>query len=140
MATARTFFRTPNFALMAALILSLTSATGYAVSIHAGTDPRLQDLADNAALAGVNSLAMNVDQPADARSAGAIAAARTVIASQPGVVQRLQPSVEGLTMSVVVEDADKGLRASATAKYIPAKDNRSVQRAVHPQGYTAAAL
>jgi hypothetical protein len=100
----------------------------------------LQDLADNAALAGVNSLAINVDQPADVRSAGAIAAARTVIASQPGVVQRLQPSVEGLTMSVVVEDADKGLRASATARYIPAKDNRSVQRAVHPQGYTAAAL
>lgn len=137
---ARTFFRTPNVALMAALILSFTSATGFAVSIHAGTDTRLQDLADNAALAGVNSLATNVDQPADVRSAGAIAAARTVIASQPAIIQRLQPSVEGLTMSVVVEDADKGMRASATATYIPAKDDRQAQRAVHSRGYTAAAL
>lgn len=137
---ARIFFRTPNIALMAALILSFTSATGFAISIHAGTDTRLQALADNAALAGVNSLAINVDQPADVSSAEAVAAARTVIASRPGIVQRLQPSVEGLTMSVVVEDADKGLRASATARYVPAKDDRPVQRAVHPWGYSAAAL
>jgi hypothetical protein len=100
----------------------------------------MQDIADNAALAGVNSLAASTGQPADARSAAAIAAARIVIATQPGIARRLQPSVDGLTMSVVVEDTDRGTRASATAQYIPAKDGQPARQAVNLRGYTAAAL
>jgi hypothetical protein len=74
------------------------------------------------------------------RSAAAVAAARTVTASRPGIIQELQPSIEALTMSVVVEDADKGMRASATASYLPAKDSQPVRQIVHPRGYAAAAL
>lgn len=138
MATARTLFRTRNLALMAALILPFMAAHCYAMWVPAGTNTRLQEMADDAALAGVNSLATNTNQPADMRSAEAIAAARTVIASRPGIVRNLQPSIEALTMSVVVED--KGLRASATASYIPAKGNQPARQAVHPHGYSAAAL
>jgi hypothetical protein len=123
MRIARTFFHRRNVALIAAVILPFVGATSYAIWNHAGTNTPLQEIADNAALAGVNSLATNTDQPADLRSAAAVAAARTVIASRPGIIQKLQPSIEALTMSVVVEDVDKGLRAAATASYIPAKDS-----------------
>lgn len=125
---ARTFFNKQSLALVAALALPFAVSACYAMSIHARTNTRLQDIADNAALSGVNSLASNTDQPADARSAAAIAAARTIIATQPGIVQKLQPSVEELTMSVVVEDIDKGTQASATARYIPAKDSQPGQQ------------
>ena len=113
--------------MVAALALPFAVSACYAMSIHARTNTRLQDIADNAALAGVNSLASNTDQPADARSAAAIAAARTIIATQPGIVQKLQPSVEELTMSVVVEDIDKG-PGLAPARYIPAKDSQPGQQ------------
>ncbi|GAB1716209.1 MAG: hypothetical protein NTAFB05_12510 [Nitrobacter sp.] len=137
---ARMFFNKRSFAVMAAMALPFVAATCFALFIRAGANTPLQAIADDAALAGVNSLASNTDQPADVRSAEAIAAARTIIASRSGIVQRLQPSIEGLTMSVVMEDADKGTRVSAIAKYIPAKDGRPVRRINHPQGYTAAAL
>jgi hypothetical protein len=134
------FFDKRSFAKMAAMTLPFVTAACLALSIRAGASTPLQDIADDAALAGVNSLAANADQPADVRSAKAIAAARTIIASRSGIVQRLQPSIDGLTMSVVMEDAGKGTRVSAIAKYIPAKDGRPVRRISHPRGYTAAAL
>jgi hypothetical protein len=137
---ADTFFRRRNLALMAAMALPLAGVTGFALSIHAGANTHLQEIADDAALAGVNSLAANIDRPADVSSAEAITAARTVIASQPALIQRIQPSVDGLTMSVVVEDAGNRMQASATARYVPAKDGRSVPWVVHMRGYTAAAL
>jgi hypothetical protein len=137
---ARIFFNKQSLVLLAALALPFAAGACFALSVHAGTSTRLQDIADDAALAGVNSLAANIDQPADVSSAEAIAAARAVIASQPRVIQRLHPSVDALTMSVVVEDADKGMQASATARYVPAKDGRSVPQIVHMRGYTAAAL
>ena len=137
---ARTFFNKQSLALVAAVAFPFVVSACYAVSIHARTNTRLQDIADNAALAGVNSLAAHTDQPADARSAAAIAAARTIIETQPGIARRLQPSVEELTMSVIVEDIDKGTQASATAKYIPAKDSQPARQAINPRGYTAAAL
>ena len=96
----------------------------------------MQDAADNAALAGVNSLAASAGQPADARSAAAMAAART--AAQSGIIRVLQPSVDGLTMSVVMEDADKGTQVSATATYVPAKDGRPPRQAINLSGTTAA--
>ncbi len=137
---ARTFFSRRSFAVMAATALPFVTAAGFVMSIHAGTNTRLQDIADDAALAGVNSLAANIDQPAEMRLAEAMAAAGTVLATQPGIVQRLSPSVEGLSMSVAVEDSSKGMRASATARYVPAKDRRSVPQVVHLRGYAAAAL
>jgi hypothetical protein len=136
---ARIFFYKRSLAMMATMALPFAVAAYFALSIRTGANAPLQDIADAAALAGVNSLAANADQPADARSAEAISAARTIIASRSGI-QRLQPSIENLTMSVVMEDADKGTRVAAIAKYIPAKDSRPVRRINHLHGYSAAAL
>lgn len=133
---ARTFFGRQSFALTAALGLSVAAAACYAASVHARTNTQLQDAADNAALAGVNSLAASAGQPADARSAAAMAAART--AARSGIIRVLQPSVDGLTMSVVMEDADKGTQVSATATYVPAKDGRPPRQAINLSGTTAA--
>jgi hypothetical protein len=138
--TAWTFFSKRACVVMATAALPVVASTVFALSVHSRTSARLQDIADDAALAGVNLLAANVDQARDITSREAIAAAKAVIASQPGIVQKLQPSVEGLTMSVVVEDTGKDIRASATARYVPAKDGRKVPQAVHLRGYTAAAL
>ena len=133
---ARTFFGRQSFALTAALGLSVATVACYAASVHARTNTQLQDAADNVALAGVNSLAASAGQPADARSAAAVAAART--AAQSGIIRVLQPSVDGLTMSVVMEDADKGTQVSATATYVPAKDGRPPRQAINLSGTTAA--
>ena len=132
---ARTFFGRQSFALTAALGLSVATVACYAASVHARTNTQLQDAADNVALAGVNSLAASAGQPADARSAAAMAAART--AAQSGIIRVLQPSVDGLTMSVVMEDADKGTQVSATATYVPAKDGRPPRQAINLSGTTA---
>lgn len=133
---ARTFFGRQSFALTAALGLSVATVACYAASVHARTNTQLQDAADNVALAGVNSLAASAGQPADARSAAAVAAART--AAQFGIIRVLQPSVDGLTMSVIMEDADKGTQVSATATYVPAKDGRPPRQAINLSGTTAA--
>jgi hypothetical protein len=133
---ARTFFGRQSFALTAALGLSVATVACYAASVHARTNTQLQDAADNVALAGVNSLAASAGQPADARSAAAVAAART--AAQSGIIRVLQPSVDGLTMSVIMEDADKGTQVSATATYVPAKDGRPPRQAINLSGTTAA--
>ena len=135
---ARAFLSKRHLALIAALTIPFAVSACYAVSVHAKAHTRLQEVADNAALAGVNSLAVSADQPADARSAAAIAAARTVIATQSGVTGKLQPSVDGLTMSVIMEDADKGTRVSATARYIPAKDAQPARQAANLVGAAAA--
>ena len=133
---ARTFFGRQSFALTAALGLSVAAVACYAASVHARTNTQLQNAADNAALAGVNSLAASAGQPADARSAAAMAAART--AARSGIIRVLQPSVDGLTMSVIMEDADKGTQVSATATYVPAKDGRPPRQAINLSGTTAA--
>lgn len=134
------FFGRRRSALMAALGISVGALACYAASVHARPNTQLQDIADNAALAGVNSLAASAGQPADARSAAAMAAARTAAAAQSGVIRTLQPSVDGLTMSIVMEDVDKGTRVSSTARYIPAKDGQPARQAINLSGYTAAAL
>jgi hypothetical protein len=61
-----------------------------------------------------------------------------VISAQSGVTGKLQPSVDGLTMSVIMEDADKGTRVSATARYIPAKDAQPARQAANLVGAAAA--
>lgn len=132
--------RRRHLALVAALAIPFTAAACYAASVHAGTTTHLQDVADNAALAGVNSLAASTGQSADARSAAAIAAAQTVVAEQQGVVRTLLPSVDGLTMSVVMEDPAGGKRVTATAQYIPAKDGQPARQASSLGRYKAAAL
>jgi len=137
---ARAFLSQRHLALVTALAVPFAVSACYAVSVHANPNTRLQEVADNAALAGVNSLAASADRPADARSAAAIAAARTVIAAQSGMTGKLQPSVDGLTMSVIMEDTDNGARVSATARYIPAKDGQPARQAANMPGFTAASL
>jgi hypothetical protein len=137
---ARSFLSKRCLALIAAFAMPVAITACYAASVHARTSTHLQELADNAALAGVHALAATAGMPEDARSAAAIAAAQTVVAGQSGVVRTLQPSVDGLTMSVIMEDSDKGMQVSATAKYIPAKDSQPARQALNLSGSTAASL
>lgn len=137
---ARIVLSKRHMAMIAALTTSVAITASYAASVHARTSTHLQEIADNAALAGVNALAASADQPAETRSAAAIAAAQTAAAGQSGTIRTLQPSVDGLTMSVVVEDADKGTQVSATARYIPAKDSRPARQAVNMPGSVATTL
>jgi hypothetical protein len=125
------------FAVILVLGLPLALSAGYAASMDAKANMRLQEVADNAALAGVNSLATNSDEPAEARSAAAIAAARSAIAEKSGLPRILSPSVDGLTMSVTVEDADKAKRASATARYVPPKDGKPAREASNSPNQSA---
>lgn len=134
---ARALLRKSHLLVTAGFCLSLTLAAGYAASVDAKKNMRLQEAADNAALAGVNSLATSADQPAEARSAAAIAAAKSAIAGKAGVVRTLSPSVDGLTMSVTMEDADKGMRASATARYVPPKDGAPAREASNSPNQSA---
>jgi phosphotransferase system HPr-like phosphotransfer protein len=129
-----------HLAVIAALTASAAVTACYAASIHARTSTHLQEIADNAALAGVNALAASTGQPADARSAAAVTAAQSVATGQSSTIRALQASADGLTMSVVMEDADKGTQVSATARYIPAKDSRPARQAINMPGPVATTL
>lgn len=117
-----------------ALILALSAfalTSAHAVSAHSRATAQLQELADNAALAGVNALAGSADQPQDARLATAIAAAKNVMTARPGMNPTMSSSIDRLTMSVVLDDIAKGTHVTATAHYIPPSDGRSSQQAAN---------
>ena len=80
---------------------------------------RLQELADSAALAGVNSLASSAGQPDSERRATSIAIARDVVSARPNTVSEIKPSPESSKMSVVVRDTALGKQASSAATYLP---------------------
>jgi hypothetical protein len=131
---ARIALSKQHLAVIATLTVSTAVTACYAASVHARTSTHLQEVADNAALAGVNVLAASTGQSANERSAAAVAAAQSAAAGQSGTIRTLQASVDGLTMSVVVQDAGNGTRVSATARYIPAKDSRPARQPARMPG------
>ena len=108
--------------LAAALIVPPGLISAYAMSNHPKANAALQELADNAALAGVNSLASSADQPQEARIAASVAAAKNAVVAKTGVLYAISPSIDHMTMSVVMDDRGKGSRVSSTAYYIPPSD------------------
>jgi hypothetical protein len=105
---------------MAALLLA--GATSYAVAQQrtAGADARLQELADNAALAGVNALAATEGQTDASRIEAANAAIKKAIASRAELVPIVSPSLDEMKMSVALTTSNtgRGAAVTATARYV----------------------
>jgi hypothetical protein len=105
---------------MAALLLA--GATSYAVAQQrtANADARLQELADNAALAGVNALAATAGQTDAKRFEAANVAVKKAIASYPEIQPIISPSIDGLTTSVALTTSNtgRGHAVTATARYV----------------------
>lgn len=116
---------------MAAVVVAvpLGFAAAYTASNFACSDAPLQRLADEAALAGVNSLAASVGQPEDQRVEASVAAARQVLSARQSAIRLITTSTDGLKLSVVLNDPENHARASATARYIPPSDGYTAQAA-----------
>lgn len=112
--------RTAVFILAMALPIAATSAT--VVSNNFKPDAKLQELADNAALAGVNAMAANSTQPAQVRVQASISAVKEVIANKPGLTGDISASVDSMTTSVVLSNPTTRKPISATAHYILPND------------------
>jgi hypothetical protein len=105
---------------MAALLLA--GATSYAVAQQkaAAADARLQELADDAALAGVNALAATEGQSDAKRIDAANDAVRKAIASRAEIVPIISPSIDEMKVSVALTTSNtgRGPGFSATARYV----------------------
>lgn len=117
------------FAMAAGLTLSVGLISAYGMSGQTNSAARLQLLADEAALAGVNSLAASPGLPDGKRIELSIAAARNVMSATPAAIEAISPSVDRVALSVVLNDLRSGKRVVATAHYIPPSDGRTSRQA-----------
>lgn len=102
--------------------LLLAGATSYAVAQQkaANADARLQELADNAALAGVSALAASEGESDTVRFEVAGAAVRKAIASRAGIAPIISPSIDEMKVSVALTTSNtgRGHAVTATARYV----------------------
>lgn len=106
--------------VIAIAALLVAGATNYAVAQQkAAADARLQEFADNAALAGVSALAATEGQADAMRIEAANAAVLKVIAPR-GIVPITSPSIDQMKMSVTLTTSNtgKGPAFTATARYV----------------------
>jgi hypothetical protein len=117
-----TALRTYRLGVFAMAALLLAGATSYAVAQQktANADAQLQELADHAALAGVNALAATEGQTDARRLQAANVAVKKAIASRPEIQPIVSPSIGGLTMSVALTTSNtgRGHAVTATARYV----------------------
>ena len=117
-----TAVRTYRWGAFAMAALLLAGATSYAVAQQksAKADTQLQELADHAALAGVNALAATEGLTDAKRLEAANAAVKKAIASRPEILPIVSPSIDGLTMSVALTTSNtgRGHAVTATARYV----------------------
>ena len=117
-----TSLRKYRVGVIALAALLLAGATSYAVAQQkaAAFDAKLQELADHAALAGVNALAATDGQTDAKRLEAASAAVRKVIASRTEIVPIISPSIDEMKMSVALTTSNtgKGPAFTATARYV----------------------
>lgn len=118
----RTSLRKYRIGVIAMAALMFAGATSYAVAQQraAAANASLQELADHAALAGVNALAETEGASDATRLEAAHAAVRKVIASRAGIVPIISPSIEELKMSVALTTSTtgRGPALTATARYV----------------------
>jgi hypothetical protein len=110
--------------MAAASMLSVGLISAYGLSDHINSGARLQSLADEAALAGLNSLVASPGLPDEKRIELSIAAAKNVMSATPDTIEAISPSVERFALSVVLNDLRSGKRVVATAHYIPPSEGR----------------
>ena len=117
-----TSLRKYRVGVIALAALLLAGATSYAVAQQktATADAKLQELADNAALAGVNVLAATEGQTDATRFEAASAAVRKVIAARTEIVPIMSPSIDEMKMSVALttNNTGRGPAFTATARYV----------------------
>lgn len=118
-----TSFRKYRVGIVAMATLLLAGAASYAMTQRssASAEAQLQELADNAALAGVNALAATEGQAEATRFEAASTAVRKVIASRSEVVPIISPSLDDMTMSVALTTTNNtgtGPAFTATARYV----------------------
>ena len=117
-----TSLRRYRVGVIALAALLLAGATSYAVAHTkaAVSDAKLQEFADNAALAGVNALAATEGQTDAKRYEVAGAAVRKVIASRSEIVPIISPSIDEMKVSVALttNNTGRGPAFTATARYV----------------------
>lgn len=117
-----TSLRKYRVGVIALAALLLAGATSYVVTQQktAASDAKLQELADNAALAGVNALATTEGQTDAKRLEAANTAVRKAIASRAELVPIISPSIDEMKMSVALTTSNTGRGAAftATARYV----------------------
>lgn len=105
--------------LTALLILPVVAIATYAFATRANGHPHLQQIADEAAIAGVHALAAS-DHSTDAgRLATTTVAARRAIGDRAATIRAITPSADKLTVVVELIDPATNAEASATARYVP---------------------
>ncbi len=110
-----------GFIALAGLLAIGASAYAVTHQRNAAAERKLQELADTAALAGVNALVTST-APTDAqRLEDANTAARVVLASHGATAPRVLSSLDELTTSVAMTTGSVGKSATitATAHYVP---------------------
>ena len=111
------------------LALPLTAVTIYAGMSRASSHPPLQQIANEAAIAGVHALAASNHQTAEGRAAVSTAAARRVIGDRAATLRTVTPSPDELKVSVELIDPATRAEATATARYAPPSMGLAEQRA-----------
>ena len=121
-------FRRYRWGILAVLMTAPAGlASAYTASIIATPDARLQQIADDAALAGVNALAASVGLPEQSRIDAAVAATRAEAARAGRDLRGATASPEQLTFSVTVSDQGRRGEATATARYVAPSEGSSAQ-------------
>jgi hypothetical protein len=117
-----TTLRIGRFGAIASAVLLLAAASGYTLSQKqtAAADARLQELADHAALAGVNALATSEGQSDAKRLEAANAAVYQVASSRSDIKPIVFPSLDDMKVSVALTTSNtgKGVAFTATARYV----------------------
>jgi hypothetical protein len=117
-----TSLRKYRVAVVAMATLLLAGTTTYAVTMQktSRADARMQELADNAALAGVNALAATEGESDAKRFEVASAAVRKVVALRSEIVPIISPSIDDMRMSVALTTSTtgRGPAVTATARYV----------------------
>jgi hypothetical protein len=117
-----TMIRRSRFRVLAAAALVVAGAAALvaAKQTYAAADTTMQDLADHAALAGVNALAATEGQIDARRIEAANAAVYKVVASRSEIVPITFPSLDGMKVSVALTGSNtgKGRAVTSTARYV----------------------
>lgn len=118
-----TMIRKSRFKVLALATLVIAGAAALVVAKHtyaAAADTWMQDLADHAALAGVNALVASEGQIDTKRIEAANAAVYQVVASRSEITPITFPSVDDMKVSVALTTSHtgKGAAFTATARYV----------------------
>ena len=122
---------------VAALMIAGAATAVAAKQMYVAADVSMQDLADHAALAGVNALAATEGQSDAQRIEAANAAVYKVVSARSEIVPIAFPSIDDMKVSVALTagNTGKGTAFAATARYVqpgaamsPAKTADAVTR------------